>query len=84
MLVGNLPFEMPSTVDHYDAYLRRLEIRMRITRELGLVSDGALLLIRNLLNEDARERLTVQQALEDAWLQIDDGYTYAPREEDGL
>eukprot|EP00814_Leptocylindrus_danicus_P001280 CAMPEP_0116047034 /NCGR_PEP_ID=MMETSP0321-20121206/28632_1 /TAXON_ID=163516 /ORGANISM="Leptocylindrus danicus var. danicus, Strain B650" /LENGTH=535 /DNA_ID=CAMNT_0003528799 /DNA_START=30 /DNA_END=1637 /DNA_ORIENTATION=+ len=84
MLVGNLPFEMPSTVDHYDAYLRRLEIRMRITRELGLVSDGALLLIRSLLNEDARERLTVQQALEDTWLQVDDGYSYTPREEDGL
>ena len=78
MFVGNLPFEMPSNRDHYDAYVQRLSIRMRITQELGLVSDEALSFIRKLLNHNPQERITVQEALQDDWLIGQNNFVYVP------
>ena len=53
-------------------------IRMRITQDLGLISVPALHFIRRLLSQDPDKRPTVQEALADEWLSVNDGFVYIP------
>jgi len=76
MLLGSIPFESPPDKNYYDQYVDRLSIRMRVARELGLVSDAALDFIHRLLYTNPDDRLTAEQALEHDWICSDDGYVH--------
>jgi len=78
MLLGSIPFESPPDKNYYDQYVDRLSIRMRVARELGLVSDAALDFIHKLLYTNPDDRLTAEQALEHDWICSDDGYVHLP------
>ena len=76
MLLGSIPFESPPNQNYYDQYVDRLSIRMRVARELGLVSDAALDFMHRLLYTNPGNRLTADQALERDWICSDDGYVH--------
>lgn len=72
MLMGSNPFNTPRDADKYFHYITRGNLRTMLLNGGFYFSEECMDMMQRLLTSDIKERLSLEEAINHPWVQMDD------------